>query len=457
MATLTARSLTRAYLDAGPSGGASDAGGPASDGAASDAGGADAGEGFALRGVDLEVADGRIAALLGPSGCGKTTLLRLIAGLDRPDAGDVLLDGESLLGRPPHRRGIGLVFQELALFPHLDVARNVEFGLRMARWPRARRRERVAELLALFELDGLGARRIHELSGGERQRVALARAVAPEPGVLLLDEPLGSLDEPLKAQLRPQLRALLGRLGTTALLVSHDLRDAVEVADDLLVMADGRLLQAGPLPEVFAAPASLRVAEMLGYVTLAHGPLRPGPHGRPAVVEEGVGALELPPALAEVAAAASTSAADAGGVARARAAALSVLAHPASLLCVPAGRGLGCGAEGRVRRVRPEGPLARIELALGRGAEVGPAAGAAAGARDARPRGVEVRWEWDAQPPAPGTRLAIAARPETLRLFGPRGEALPGARNAQGVAPSGRESDASAPGAAPSARRSLCP
>jgi thiamine transport system ATP-binding protein len=389
MATLAARELTRAYP-----------------GTEADA---DADEGFALRAVDFEVADGRVAALLGPSGCGKTTLLRLIAGLDRPDAGDVLLDGESLLGRQPHRRGIGLVFQELALFPHLDVAANVDFGLRMARWPRDRRRERVAELLALFELDGLGGRRIHELSGGERQRVALARAVAPEPGVLLLDEPLGSLDEPLKAQLRPQLRALLGRLGTTALLVSHDLRDAVEVADDLLVMVAGRLLQAGPLPQVFASPASLRVAEMLGYVTLAHGPLRPGEHGRPAVVEEGVGALELPPALAQVAAAAAS----AGG------GALRVLAHPASLLGVPTDRGLGCGAEGRVRRVRPEGPLARVELALGRGGEE-----AAEGSSIAGPRSVEVRWEWDAAPPAPGTRLAIAARPETLRLFGPSGAAL---------------------------------
>ena len=391
MATLAARELIRAYPGA-------------------DANEASA-EGFALRAVDFEVTDGRIAALLGPSGCGKTTLLRLIAGLDRPDAGDVLLDGESILGRPPHRRGIGLVFQELALFPHLDVAANVDFGLRMARWPHDRRRERVAELLALFELDGLGGRRIHELSGGERQRVALARAVAPEPGVLLLDEPLGSLDEPLKAQLRPQLRAQLRRLGTTALLVSHDLRDVVEVADDLLVMVAGRLLQAGPLPEVFAAPASLRVAEMLGYVTLAHGPVRPGEHGRPAVVEEGVGVLELPPALAEVASAAGSTSGASGT--------LRVLAHPASLLGVPTGRGLGCGAEGRVRRVRPEGPLARVELALGGGGEE-----RATGSSIAGPRSVEVRWEWDAAPPAPGTRLAIAARPETLRVFGPSGAAL---------------------------------
>ena len=142
-------------------------------------GAAGSGGAFALGSLDFEVGDGRVAALLGPSGCGKTTLLRLIAGLDAPDRGDIRLGGESVLALPPHRRGVGLVFQELALFPHLDAATNVDFGLRMARWPEGRRRERVGELLGLFELDGLGRRRIDELSGGERQRVALARAGAP--------------------------------------------------------------------------------------------------------------------------------------------------------------------------------------------------------------------------------------------------------------------------------------
>ncbi len=386
MAKLATRGLTHAYTSAGPN------------------------DGFTLRSVDFEVEDGRVAALLGPSGCGKTTLLRLIAGLDRPDTGDVLLDGESLLKQPPHRRGIGLVFQDLALFPHLGVTANIEFGLRMASWSRARRHARVVELLELFELDGLGARNIHELSGGERQRVALARAVAPEPGVLLLDEPLGSLDEQLKVQLRPQLRALLGRLGTTALLVSHDLRDAVEVADDLLVMASGQLLQAGPLPIVFAAPATLRVAEMLGYMTLAHGPLGLGPLGQTAVIESGVGAVELSREHVEAAFAVETTA----GEDR-----FHVLAHPTSLIGVPVGQGLGCGAEGEVQRVRPEGPLARIELALGKNEGTGMGR-----ALSSELRSVEVRWEWDTQPPAPGTRIAISARPETLRLFGPSGNAL---------------------------------
>ena len=369
--------------------------------------GGDAGPGgdFVLGSLDFEVGDGRVAALLGPSGCGKTTLLRLIAGLDAPDRGDIRLGGESVLALPPHRRGVGLVFQELALFPHLDAATNVDFGLRMARWPEGRRRYRVRELLELFELAGLGRRRIDELSGGERQRVALARAVAPEPSVLLLDEPLGSLDEGLKAQLRPKLREMLGRLGTTSLLVSHDLRDAVEVAGDLLVMEAGQLLQAGPLPSVLAGPATLRVAEMLGYATLVAGPLETGADGALAIVEDGVGAVAVPGSLHGEAFAAGP---------RARGAALRLLAHPASLLGVPVDSGLGCGVVGEVRRVLPEGPLFRVELALA--ARSGPA------------RSVHVRWEGASRPPAGGS-LAIAVRPEALRLVGPSGAvaAPPGA------------------------------
>ncbi len=389
MATLTVRSLTRSY---GRGGGDGD--GP--------------GRPFALGSIDFEVGDGRVAALLGPSGCGKTTLLRLVAGLDAPDGGDILLGGESVLASPPHRRGVGLVFQDLALFPHLDAAANVDFGLRMARWTGARRRGRVAELLRLFELDGLGGRRVHELSGGERQRVALARAVAPEPAVLLLDEPLGSLDEPLKTQLRPTVRELLGRLGTTSLLVSHDLRDAVEIADDLLVMEAGRLLQAGPLAAVLAGPTTLRAAEMLGYVTLVAGVPVARPDGGLAIVEEGAGEVEIPPTLRDAAAAA------AGPAPSARP--LRMLAHPASLLGVPVDSSRGCGVVGEVRRVLPEGPLVRVELALGLAGRDGAAPGPA--------RSIRVRWEGEPRPPSPGGRLAIAVRPESLRLVGPTGAAI---------------------------------
>ena len=362
-------------------------------------GAAGPGDPFVLGPVDFDVGDGRVAALLGPSGCGKTTLLRLIAGLEAPDRGDILLADEPVLALPPHRRGIGLVFQELALFPHLDAAANIDFGLRMARWPEGRRRARVGELLRLFELGGLGRRRVHELSGGERQRVALARAVAPEPSVLLLDEPLGSLDEPLKVQLRPELREMLGRLGTTSLLVSHDLRDAVEIADDLLVMEAGRLLQAGPLPAVLSQPATARVAEMLGYATLVSGATVDRPDGGLAIVEAGVGEVDLPAAHGAGAAAA----APAGGAG----AALRLLAHPASLEGVPVDSGLGCGVVGEVRRVLPEGPLFRVELALG-----GPGGPL---------RSVQVRWEGAGPPPPAGAPLAIAVRPDALRLFGSAG------------------------------------
>ena len=367
-------------------------------------GGAAAGSGdpFLLGRIDLEVRDGRIAALLGPSGCGKTTLLRLIAGLDAPDRGDILLAGRSVLALPPHRRGVGLVFQELALFPHLDAAANVDFGLRMSRWPEGRRRGRVDELLRLFELEGLGRRRVHELSGGERQRVALARAVAPEPSVLLLDEPLGSLDEPLKAQLRPELREMLGRIGTTSLLVSHDLRDAVEIADDLLVMEAGRLLQAGPLSSILSHPGTLRVAEMLGYATLLSGAAIARRDGGLAIAEPGVGEVDLPPALAHGAAGAAR-AGERGGM-------LRLLAHPASLLGVPADSGRGSGVVGEVRRLLPEGPLSRVELALG--TPPGPV------------RSIQVRWEGHGRPPPPGGHLSVAVRPEELRLFGPAGAAI---------------------------------
>ena len=153
---------------------------------------------LAVNDVSFEVPSGHVTALIGASGCGKTTLLRIIAGLEQPQVGDVLLDGQSILNLPAHNRGVGLLFQDLALFPHLDVSNNIAFGLRMANWPNKQCESRVAELLELVGLQHLGKRRIDELSGGERQRVALARTLAPEPKVLLLDEPLGAIDEARK-------------------------------------------------------------------------------------------------------------------------------------------------------------------------------------------------------------------------------------------------------------------
>lgn len=189
--------------------------------------------------LSLDVGTGEIVALLGPSGSGKSTLLRVIAGLHVPDGGRVCWDGDDLAGVPPHRRGIGLVFQDLQLFPHKDVAANVAFGLRMQRTARAVTERRVSELLALVGLPGFEHRRVATLSGGEAQRVALARALAPEPRVLLLDEPLAALDRHLHDRLAIDVRELLQRVGITAVHVTHDESEARTIGDRLVVLASG--------------------------------------------------------------------------------------------------------------------------------------------------------------------------------------------------------------------------
>ncbi len=222
----------------------------------------------ALRDVSLAVEPGQIIALLGPSGCGKTTLLRIVAGLDRPDAGSVRFEGRDLDGVPPHRRDFGLMFQDLALFPHLDVAANVAFGLRMRRWPRSRIDDRVRGLLDDVGLAGFGGRSIEELSGGEAQRVALARSLAPAPRLLMLDEPLGALDRALRESLMVELRQVLKSVGVTALYVTHDQEEALAVADRVAVLVDGRLAQVATPAELIDRPASAFVARFLGYRNL---------------------------------------------------------------------------------------------------------------------------------------------------------------------------------------------
>jgi iron(III) transport system ATP-binding protein len=220
----------------------------------------------AARSLDLTVQPGEIVTLIGPSGCGKSTALRLVAGLDRPDGGRILIAGEEVAGpgrfRQPERRRVGLVFQDHALFPHLSVARNVAFGLqRLARRERA---ARVAEVLDLVRLGHLAGRYPHELSGGEQQRVALARALAPRPAVVLLDEPFSSLDESLRAQVRAQLVGVLRETGTTAVFVTHDQTEALSVGDRVVVMRGGAIEQADTPQRVFEQPATRFVASFMG-------------------------------------------------------------------------------------------------------------------------------------------------------------------------------------------------
>ncbi|MCS6782194.1 MAG: ABC transporter ATP-binding protein [Gloeomargarita sp. SKYBB_i_bin120] len=218
----------------------------------------------AVAGVDFTVQAGEFFALLGPSGCGKTTTLRLIAGFETPDRGDIRLGDRSLLGLPPFRRPVHTVFQNYALFPHLTVARNIAFGLEMRGVSRREIRSRVGEMLALVRLDGLAHRYPRELSGGQQQRVALARALIQKPQVLLLDEPLGALDLKLRRQMQSELKQMQQQLGITFLYVTHDQEEALTLADRLAVMQGGRLLQVGTPQQVYEHPTSYFVADFIG-------------------------------------------------------------------------------------------------------------------------------------------------------------------------------------------------
>jgi thiamine transport system ATP-binding protein len=218
----------------------------------------------ALRDASLEVGDGEVVTILGPSGCGKTTLLRVIAGLQAPNAGRVILDGHDLAGVPPHRRGIGLVFQDHALFPHRDVLGNVAFGLRMQGDSPSAIEARATELLALVGLSGFEHRSIGSLSGGEQQRVALARALAPAPRVLLLAEPLGSIDGRLRDRLLDDRGRLFAELAVTAIYVTHDRTEAFTLGDRVAVMREGRIVQVATPDELWAHPRDADAARFLG-------------------------------------------------------------------------------------------------------------------------------------------------------------------------------------------------
>ena len=225
----------------------------------------------AVRDVSLRVTQGEVVALLGPSGCGKTTLLRIIAGLEVPDAGTVRFGGQDMASVPAHRRGFGLMFQDYALFPHRDVAQNIAFGLEMQGWDRTQIARRVGEMLELVGLRGYERRRVFELSGGEQQRVALARSLAPQPRLLMLDEPLGSLDRVLREQLLEELRQILSQVGVTTIYVTHDQQEAFALADRVVILRAGQVVQEGKPEEVYCHPNDLFVARFLGLSNLVPG------------------------------------------------------------------------------------------------------------------------------------------------------------------------------------------
>jgi ABC-type Fe3+/spermidine/putrescine transport system ATPase subunit len=227
----------------------------------------------ALKGVSLEVKRGEFVALLGPSGCGKTSLLRTIAGFVQPQSGAVRLNGRDVAGLPPRLRNIGLVFQSYALFPHMTVLQNVLFGLECHKVPRQEATTRARAALNLVSLGALSDRRPKQLSGGQQQRVALARAVVIQPDLLLLDEPLGALDKQLRVQMQTELKSLQRRLGVTAVFVTHDQEEAMSMADRIVVLRDGVIVQVDTPETLFGAPSSSWVCEFVGAGNLLRGPL----------------------------------------------------------------------------------------------------------------------------------------------------------------------------------------
>ena len=241
------------------------------------------GDVVAVNDVSLAVKTGEFVSIIGPSGCGKTTTMRMIAGLDQPDAGDVIIRGTPMQGVPPYERNVALVFQSFALFPHLDVLGNVEFGLRMRGIDKTSRRERATRALRTVGLEGFERRRVGQLSGGQRQRVALARALVVEPALILLDEPLGSLDARLRIDMQSELKSLQQQLGITFIHVSHNQGEALAMADRIVVMNEGRFEQVDVPAAIYGAPRTRFVAQFVGTNNIFDGPVVSADSGRTTV------------------------------------------------------------------------------------------------------------------------------------------------------------------------------
>ncbi len=326
-----------------------------------------------MQALSLTLESGHIGAVFGRPDAGKRALLRLLCGLEPLDDGEVLVDGNNVAGLPPHRRRLGVVLQDAPMFPG-TVQDNVLYGLRQQGWAKHDRERRMAAALELVGMTGTEREPASALNNDERARVALARALAPEPAVLLLEAPTLYVDEVLKPDYRARLREVLRAIPLTTLIFTDDLRDAVGMADDLHVLAEGSLLQSGALSRVLAGPNSIRVAEMVGYSTLIRGDVDGA-----WIIEPGAGAIQFPTGF------------PLSGTARA-------MAHPSAMLGVPESSGLGCGVTGLIERIRATGPTYLLDLRVG-------------------DRLIEVRWEWDLAAPPWDEPISIAVTPGTLRFF----------------------------------------
>ena len=251
------------------------------------------GEFTAVDSMNLKAAEGEMIALLGGSGCGKTTTLRMIAGFTEPTAGQILVDGKNVSTIPPYRRNIGIFFQNYALFPHMTVFENVAFGLKLQKLPKNEIRERVEHMLALVKLTGMDKRYPRQLSGGQQQRVALARALVTRPSILLLDEPLSNLDAKLRVEMQVEIKRIQKELGITTIIVTHDHEEAVSLADRVIVMNAGHILQIGKPQEVFDRPASPFIADFMGFSTFLHGTAA-GTEGEMRLIRCGAHTLQVP-------------------------------------------------------------------------------------------------------------------------------------------------------------------
>jgi len=323
--------------------------------------------------ITFNVAAGEIAALFGRPGSGIRSVLRALAGLESVLGGEIRLGDVPVHHLAPSRRRIALVQRDSALFPG-TVEDNVLFGLKQAGWPKSDRNRRIAEVLELVGMTGAEGDRAEILTEGERARVILARAIAPKPAALLVESPTWFVPEVDRIVFRGRLREVFQSLAIPIVISTHDVQDAVGIADQLLVVHEGELRQAGSVSRVLAGPGSIDVAELVGYVTLIRGHADDG-----WILEPGAGAISIPPGF------------PLQGTARA-------LGHPAVMLGVPEVSGLGCGVSGILERVRAIGPTYLLDLRVAE-------------------RMIEVRWEWDLNPPEPGEVISIAVTPGTLRFF----------------------------------------